>query len=130
MLPQIVVAGAGDVKRSARLPPAEMGTAPPITPYVAISTPGSRNCEIFSHQDHPSHSSITRLAGCRTAMMTLSLSDAIVFYFLLGLRHWEILMFLTSEEGISMSMSTLRRHLKSLGLFRRKAQSDVLQVLP
>ena len=27
-----------------------------------------------------------------------------------------------------MSMSTLRRHLKSLGLFRRKAQSDVLQV--
>ena len=33
----------------------------------------------------------------------MTLSDAIVFYFLLGLRHWEILMFLKSEEGISMS---------------------------
>ena len=37
-------------------------------------------------------------------------------------------MFLKSEEGINISMSTLRRHLKSLGLFRRKAQSDLLQV--
>ena len=58
----------------------------------------------------------------------MTLSDAIEFYFLLGLRHWEIWMFLKSEEGINISMSTLRRHLKSLGLFRRKAQSELLQV--
>ena len=31
----------------------------------------------------------------------MTLSDAIVFYFLLGLRLWEILMFLKSEESIS-----------------------------
>lgn len=37
----------------------------------------------------------------------------------------EILMFLKNDDGINISMSTLRRHLKSLGLFRRKAQSDV-----
>ena len=66
--------------------------------YVAVSTPGSRNYEKRSQdQDHHSHSSITWLVGCRTATMTLS--DAIVFYFLLGLRHWEILIFLKSEEG-------------------------------
>ena len=44
----------------------------------------------------------------------MTLSDAIVFNLLLGLRQWEILMFLKSEEGINISMSTLRRHLKSL----------------
>ena len=44
----------------------------------------------------------------------MTLSDAIVFNLLLGLRHWVILMFLKSEEGINISMSTLRRHLKSL----------------
>ena len=44
----------------------------------------------------------------------MTLSDAIVFNLLLGLRHWEILMFLKSEEGINISMSTLRRNLKSL----------------
>ena len=44
----------------------------------------------------------------------MTLSDAIVFNLLLGLRHWVILMFLKREEGINISMSTLRRHLKSL----------------
>ena len=44
----------------------------------------------------------------------MTLSDAIVFNLLLGLRHWVILMFLKSEEGINISMSTLRRRLKSL----------------
>ena len=58
----------------------------------------------------------------------MTLSDAIVFNLLLGLRHWVILMFLKREEGINISMSTLRRHLKSLGLFRREAQSELLQV--
>lgn len=32
------------------------------------------------------------------------------------------------QDGIDISMSTPRRHLKSLGLFRWKAQSDVLDV--
>jgi len=58
----------------------------------------------------------------------MELSHLICFYFLLGLRYWEILMFLKVEDGINISMSTLRRHLQSLGLFRRKAQSDLLEV--
>lgn len=61
-------------------------------------------------------------------MAMMALSQLICYYYLLGLRHWEILMFLKNEDGINISMSTLRRHLKSLGLFRRKAQSDVLDV--
>ena len=44
----------------------------------------------------------------------MTLSDAILFNLLLGLRYWEILMFVKSEEGINISMSTLGRHLKSL----------------
>ena len=52
----------------------------------------------------------------------MTLSYAIVFNLLLGLRHWEILMFLKSEEGINISMSTLRRHLKSLA-----GKDDALQ---
>lgn len=51
----------------------------------------------------------------------------ICFYFLLGMRHWEILTFLRMD-GIEISMSTLQRQLKLLGLFRRKAQSDLLEV--
>lgn len=37
-----------------------------------------------------------------------------------------MLMFLKNEDDITISLSTLRRHLKSLGLSRQKAQSDVL----
>ncbi|CAL8406404.1 unnamed protein product [Arctogadus glacialis] len=51
----------------------------------------------------------------------MTLSDAIVLYFLLGLRHWEIWMFLKSEEGINISMSTLRRHLKVIGTVQEKS---------
>ena len=35
----------------------------------------------------------------------MTLSDAIVFNLLLGLRQWEILMFLKSEEGINISVN-------------------------
>ena len=58
----------------------------------------------------------------------MALSQLICNYHLLSLRHWEILRFLENEDGINISMPTLRRHLKRLGLFRRKAQSDVLDV--
>ena len=54
----------------------------------------------------------------------MTLSEAIVFNLQLGLRHWEIWMFLKSEEGINISIAQT----KSLGLLRRKAQSDLLQV--
>ena len=53
------------------------------------------------------------------------LSQLICYYYLLSLRHWEILMFLKNEDGVNISMSTLCRHLKLLGLFRRKAQSKL-----
>ncbi len=57
----------------------------------------------------------------------MALSHLICFYFLLSMRHWEISMLL-NVGGINISMSTQRRHPKSLGLFRRKAQSDLLEV--
>ena len=57
----------------------------------------------------------------------MDVSRGICFYFLLGMRHWEILAFLRMD-GIVISMSTLRRRLKLLGLYRRKAQSDLLEV--
>lgn len=57
----------------------------------------------------------------------LAPTDSICFYFLLGLRHWEMLMSVNAD-GIRISLSTLRRHLKSMGLFRRKAQFDLLEV--
>lgn len=37
-------------------------------------------------------------------------------------------MFPKNADGLNISMSSLCRHLKSLGLFRRRAQSDVLDV--
>lgn len=57
----------------------------------------------------------------------MDISRGICFYFLLGMRHWEILTCLRMD-CIQISMSTLRRRLKLLGLFRRKAQSDLLEV--
>ncbi|XP_053302891.1 uncharacterized protein LOC128461802 [Pleuronectes platessa] len=50
------------------------------------------------------------------------------FYFVLGLRHWEILVSLSNIDGVCISLSTLRRHLSSLRLFRRKDYSDLLDV--
>ena len=50
------------------------------------------------------------------------------FYFVLGLRHWEILVSLNNIDGICISLSTLRRHLSSLRWFRRKDHSDLLDV--
>ncbi|KAK0151963.1 hypothetical protein N1851_006662 [Merluccius polli] len=52
---------------------------------------------------------------------------AIYYYFLLGMRHWEMLTCL-QMDGITMSLSTFRRRLNMLGLFRRKAQSDLLEL--
>lgn len=57
----------------------------------------------------------------------MALSDLIYFYFLMELRHLEIVMFL-NEDGINISMSMLHRHLKSSGLFRWKTHSDLLDV--
>ena len=56
------------------------------------------------------------------------LHDLIQFYFKLGLRHGEILQLLSTVDGIVLSMRTLRRILKSMGLYRRKNESDPLDV--
>ncbi len=57
-----------------------------------------------------------------------SLFSLIKFYFDLGLRHWEIVLSLSHIDGISISLSTLRRHLRTLRLFRRKVHSDLLDI--
>lgn len=56
------------------------------------------------------------------------LFSLIKFYFGLGLRHWEIVLSLSHIDGITISLSTLRRHLGTLPLFRRKAHSDLLDI--
>ncbi len=58
----------------------------------------------------------------------MALSHLICFYFLLGMRHWETLMLLNVGAINSSMSSTMSRHLKSVGLFRRKSQSDLLEV--
>ena len=52
----------------------------------------------------------------------------IKIYFELGLRHWEIVLSLSHIDGFTISLSTLRRHLRTLRLFRRKAHSDLLDI--
>ena len=59
--------------------------------------------------------------------MEMDASHSICFYFLHGMRHWEILTCLRMD-GIQISMSTLQRRLKLFGLHRRKAQSDLLEI--
>jgi hypothetical protein len=52
----------------------------------------------------------------------------IPLYFYLGFSNREILTLLANLDGLFISMSTLKRKLKSLGLFRRKKYSDLLDV--
>ena len=49
-------------------------------------------------------------------------------YFGLGIKYKDILECLAVINGIVMSMSSLKRQLKRLGLFRRKYYTDVLEV--
>ena len=51
------------------------------------------------------------------------LQDLVKFYFMLGLRHGEILLLLSTVEDITLSMRTLRIILKCMGLYRRKNES-------
>lgn len=55
-------------------------------------------------------------------------SQSLCYHHLPGLRHWKIRAFLKTEDGVYISMSTLRRQHKSLGLLSREARSDVLDV--
>lgn len=56
------------------------------------------------------------------------LLELIKFYFMLGLRHGEILQLLSSLDSIVIGMQTLRKNLKCMGLHRRKNQSDPMEV--
>nr|XP_017208764.1 uncharacterized protein zmp:0000000984 [Danio rerio] len=56
------------------------------------------------------------------------LTELIKFYFMLGLRHGEILQLLISLDNVVISMRTLRRNLKHMGLYRRKNESDPMEV--
>ncbi|KAL3991461.1 E3 ubiquitin-protein ligase [Sarotherodon galilaeus] len=56
------------------------------------------------------------------------LSELIKFYFMLGLRHGEILLSLSSWDSIVISMQTLRRNLKRMWLYWRKNESEPIEV--
>ena len=61
-------------------------------------------------------------------MSTRELNELVCLYFKLGLKHSEILESLSLINGVVISMRTLRRILKSSGLYRRKHYSDLLDV--
>ena len=61
-------------------------------------------------------------------MNTSHVHNLIKFYFMLGLRHGKILLLLSTVDDIVISMHTQRRILKSMGLLRRKNESDPLEV--
>ena len=48
---------------------------------------------------------------------------------MLELRHGEILQLFSLVDVILISMYTLRRILKCMGLYRRKTESDPLEVM-
>lgn len=54
--------------------------------------------------------------------------DLIKFYFDLGLRYDDILLLLKIIDDVSISKSTLKRILKRVGLYRRKNQSDPVEL--
>uniref|UniRef100_A0A3P9JR73 Integrase core domain-containing protein n=1 Tax=Oryzias latipes TaxID=8090 RepID=A0A3P9JR73_ORYLA len=56
------------------------------------------------------------------------LHSLIKVYFSMGLNHREILLSLSTVDGIIISLRTLRRILSTLRLHRRKNQSDVLDI--
>lgn len=56
------------------------------------------------------------------------LCESIKLYFRLGLRHGEILNLLSTLDQINISMRTLRRVLSRMGLYRRKNESDPIDV--
>lgn len=58
----------------------------------------------------------------------ISLFSFIKFYFDMGLSHWEIVLSLSDTDGITISLSNLRRQLRTLRLFRKKAHSDILDI--
>lgn len=47
---------------------------------------------------------------------------------MLGLRHAEILLLLSTVDDIAISLSTLRMILKCMGLYKKKNESDPLEV--
>ena len=60
--------------------------------------------------------------------MTLSCEDIVLCYFRMGFRNRETLQALAHSHGIVISERTLKRITKKLLLFRRKNQSDLLDV--
>ena len=74
----------------------------------------------------PSASEVLLLNAMETNMSRLF--SLIQFYSGLGLRHWEMLMSLSNVDGIVTRLLTLRRHLRTLWLFREKTLSDLLDI--
>lgn len=54
--------------------------------------------------------------------------DLLRYYFYRGFKHLEIIHFLSKYHDITVSHSTLKRRLKSLGLKRRRPEYDIAEV--
>ncbi|KAK5598450.1 hypothetical protein CRENBAI_010972, partial [Crenichthys baileyi] len=68
----------------------------------------------------------TTTASASDRFAASNFGELVKFYFMLGVRHGEILMLLRTVDDIIISMHTLRRILDRIGLHRRKHQSDPL----
>lgn len=66
-------------------------------------------------------------AACRHSMDQLC--SLIKLYFRLGLNNKEILLVLAQSHRIVVSIRTLKRHCRALGLFRRKQHTDLEEVM-
>lgn len=60
--------------------------------------------------------------------MHVAMDEAVRVYFGLGMNYSEILCFLAKHDGIVISMRTLKRVLKRLGLYRRLHFSNIVDV--
>lgn len=58
-----------------------------------------------------------------------TVESLITLYFLLGLSNKEILVILAQNHHILISIRTLKRHCRKLGLFRRKHHTDLEEVI-
>lgn len=56
------------------------------------------------------------------------LRDLIKLDFVIGFRHGKILEILNMVDDIILCMYAVRQTLKSMGLYRRKTESDLLEV--
>lgn len=66
---------------------------------------------------------------CLQIIAVMETDDLITQYFRLGYTHLEIAATLAMSHGVALSVRTLQRHMQRLGLYRRKNQSALIDIV-